>query len=56
MCNSLIEEILEANSWRDGDFAKFKANTYNVDEELWFRMCIPMIYAHWEGCVVTVFR
>lgn len=49
----VIAEIIESNSWRDGEFAKFKVNAANVDEILWCRMCIPMIYAHWEGYVVS---
>lgn len=48
----VVQEISEANSWRDGEFAKFKVNSTGVEESLWFRMCIPMIYAHWEGYVV----
>ena len=49
----VVEEITSNNEWRDGEFAKFKVNATNVDEELWCRMCIPMIYAHWEGYVVS---
>lgn len=49
----VVEEIYESNKWRDGEFAKFKINSSNVDENLWCRMCIPMIYAHWEGFVVS---
>lgn len=49
----VVEEIYESNKWRDGEFAKFKVNSSNVDEGLWCRMCIPMIYAHWEGFVVS---
>lgn len=49
----VIEEIVEANRWRDGEFAKFKVNATQVDMDLWCRMCIPMIYAHWEGFVVS---
>lgn len=49
----VVEEIYESNKWRDGEFAKFKVNSSNVDENLWCRMCIPMIYAHWEGFVVS---
>lgn len=48
----VVEEISVSNEWRDGEFAKFKVNSTNVDEHLWYRMCIPMIYAHWEGYVV----
>lgn len=49
----VLEEILEDNEWRNGEFAKFKINAYGVDDVLWCRMCIPMIYAHWEGFVVS---
>lgn len=51
--HKVVEEITGTNEWRDGEFAKFKVNANNVDEELWCRMCIPMIYAHWEGYVVS---
>ncbi|MDM8546325.1 MAE_28990/MAE_18760 family HEPN-like nuclease [Candidatus Venteria ishoeyi] len=54
--HDVIEEISASNSWRDGEFAKFKLNAANVDKNLWFRMCIPMIYAHWEGFVVSSLR
>lgn len=52
----VLEEILEENKWRNGEFAKFKINSSNVDASLWFRMCIPMIYAHWEGFVVSAIK
>ena len=51
--HEVIEEIVSSNDWRDGEFAKFKVNAAGVDEKLWCRMCIPMIYAHWEGYVVS---
>tara|TARA_B110000211_G_C13939914_1_gene491163 strand:- start:251 stop:871 length:621 start_codon:yes stop_codon:yes gene_type:complete len=47
----VIEEINDSNAWRDGEFAKFKVNALEVEDGLWFRMCVPMIYAHWEGYV-----
>ena len=49
----VVEEIVDGNRWRDGEFAKFKINSLYIDEPLWCRMCIPMIYAHWEGFVVS---
>lgn len=49
----VIDEIIEANKWRDHDFAKFRANQAQVEEALWCRMCVPMLYAHWEGYVVS---
>lgn len=49
----VIEEILIDNEWRDKDFAKFKITANDVDKTLWYRMCIPIVYAHWEGFVVN---
>jgi len=49
----VIEEITESNAWRDGEFAKFKINSLGAESELWCRMCVPMIYAHWEGYIVS---
>ena len=48
----VIEEIQESNKWRDGEFAKFKIKSSKINDKLWFRMCIPMIYAHWEGFII----
>ncbi|MFM2075481.1 MAG: hypothetical protein RJB34_1786 [Pseudomonadota bacterium] len=53
MRNKIIDEILITNEWRDGEFSKLKTKPENIDENLWWRMCIPMIYAHWEGYVVS---
>lgn len=52
----VTEEIIANNEWRDRDFAKFKINPSKVEEELWCRMAIPMIYAHWEGFVVSALK
>lgn len=49
----VIEEISIDNEWRDRDFAKFKIIANNIDKTLWYRMCIPIVYAHWEGFVVN---
>ncbi|MFW7526165.1 MAE_28990/MAE_18760 family HEPN-like nuclease [Vibrio ostreicida] len=54
--HSVVEEISINNDWRDGEFAKYKANSLNVEDQLWCRMCIPMIYAHWEGFVVDALK
>lgn len=51
--HKLVTEIYETNSWRDGEFAKFKVNPHQVEPTLWGRMCVPMIYANWEGFVVS---
>lgn len=53
MPHSLIDEIQVENNWRDGELAVFKVNPQKVDAPLWNRMCLPMIYAHWEGYVVS---
>lgn len=53
---NIIDEIQINNNWRELDFAKFKIihSTLNSDlQPLFLRMCIPMIYAHWEGFVVS---
>jgi len=52
MAHELVNEIIVNNEWRDGEFAKYRINPHQVDDDLWCRMCIPMIYAHWEGFVV----
>lgn len=49
----VVEEIVAINEWRDREFAKFKVNASGVDDALWCRMCVPMVYAHWEGFVVS---
>lgn len=49
----VIEEIVESNRWRDSEFAKLKINASQNHDLLWLRMCIPMIYAHWEGYVAS---
>lgn len=52
MAHELVNEIIVNNEWHDGEFAKYRINPHQVDDDLWCRMCIPMIYAHWEGFVV----
>lgn len=54
--HKVIEEITISNEWRNSEFAKYKINPNEVDEHLWCRMCIPMIYAHWEGFVVDALK
>ncbi|NTY87795.1 hypothetical protein FCH33_13495 [Serratia fonticola] len=54
--HKIVEEISATNSWRDGEFAKFKVNPHQVEESLWYRMCVPMIYANWEGFVVSALK
>lgn len=54
--HNLVEEIQEDNKWRDGELAIFKQNPHKVNIKLWSRMCLPMIYAHWEGYVVNALK
>lgn len=56
MMHRVVEEIIASNEWRDREFALFKVNPSNVDQNLWCRMCVPMIYAHWEGYIVSSLR
>lgn len=56
MAHDVLIEIQANNEWRDGEFAKYRINANHVDPVLWCRMCIPMIYAHWEGFVVDSFK
>lgn len=54
--HEVIAKILSDNEWRAGDFARYKRIPQNVNEFMWCRMCIPMIYAHWEGFIVDAMR
>lgn len=54
--HDVINEIMEENKWRELEFAKIKKNSSQVEESLWCRMCVPMIYAHWEGYVISAVR
>lgn len=61
MSHSVIIEIEETNKWRVGEFGEIKKQiaTFNSDtslsvqEKLWLRMCVPLVYAHWEGFVIS---
>jgi len=54
--HSIIEEISINNQWREGEFARYKKKPRHIDEILWCRMCVPMIYAHWEGFVIDALK
>jgi hypothetical protein len=56
VAHRIVDEIIADNEWRDTEFAQFKINTNKVDTNLWSRMCVPMIYAHWEGFIVNALR
>lgn len=53
---NLIEEIRVENAWRTKDVAKMKMTYTQLPKEnrdFFLRLCVPMIYAHWEGFVVS---
>lgn len=57
----LIEEIEKERDWRISEFRRIKSIQFAYkDQNKYFvtysSMCIPMIYAHWEGFCVSVFR
>lgn len=54
--HEVVKKILIDNRWREGEFARYKRIPNQVDEKVWCRMCIPMIYAHWEGFIVDSMR
>lgn len=56
MSHRIVEEIRLENEWRSKDIAKMKMTYTQIPEEnrsFFLRLCIPMIYAHWEGIVAT---
>ncbi|MCB9328393.1 MAG: hypothetical protein H6572_06875 [Lewinellaceae bacterium] len=53
---NLIDEIRLDNEWRTKDIAKMKMTYSQLPEAnrgFFLRLCVPMIYAHWEGLVVS---
>ena len=59
----LTEEIIASKEWRVRELETLKKigiialNTYFLREkQQYYRMCIPYIYAHWEGFVVESFK
>ena len=59
----LTEEIIASKEWRVRELETLKKigiialNTYSLREkQQYYRMCIPYIYAHWEGFVVESFK
>lgn len=61
--NRLTEEILASCEWRNSELENLKKVgiiTFNSQKERvkeqYYRMCIPYIYAHWEGFVVESFK
>ncbi|MDR1700971.1 MAG: hypothetical protein LBR68_07245 [Lachnoclostridium sp.] len=61
--SSLTEEIIASRDWRARELetlkrfciVKFKSDSDAIKEQ-YFRMCVPYIYAHWEGFIVESFK
>ena len=61
--HQLTEEIIASKEWRIRELEALKKigiialNEYPLrQKEQYYRMCIPYIYAHWEGFVVESFK
>lgn len=61
--NDLIDELIAEKEWSIREFQSLKIMNktllYGQRQEVidqYNRMCIPYIYAHWEGYVVQIFR
>ena len=61
--HQLTEEILASREWRIRELEALKKigiialNEYPLKvKQQYYRMCIPYIYAHWEGFVVESFK
>ena len=59
----LIDEIIASREWRIRELENLKkvgiielASCSQRVKEQYYRMCIPYIYAHWEGFVVESFK
>ena len=61
--HQLTEEIIASKEWRVRELESLKKigvialNEYpEREQQQYYRMCIPYIYAHWEGFVVESFK
>lgn len=61
--HQLIEEIIASREWRNRELEALKKigiialYKYPLrEQQQYYRMCIPYIYAHWEGFVVESFK
>lgn len=54
--SQVVNEIILENEWRSTELTKLKTNPFSVSEALWYRMSIPMLYAHWEGYVQSALK
>ncbi|MFY7786956.1 MAG: MAE_28990/MAE_18760 family HEPN-like nuclease [Thermoflexibacteraceae bacterium] len=56
--DNLLESITIENKWRETDFANMKRIYENLSssndlQKMFLRMCVPYIYAHWEGYAMS---
>jgi hypothetical protein len=54
----LLEDISVENQWRVSDFANMKRTYENLSasedlQKMFLRMCVPYLYAHWEGFAMS---
>lgn len=59
--STLLSEVEQERDWRVNDFRQIKTIYLQLKENNQFiqtysSMCIPMLYAHWEGFCVSIFR
>lgn len=62
-CSTFLEELCNLRDWHVSEIACYKGIPHryanplfsNIKTTYW-KMCVPMIYAHWESFVVTSFR
>ena len=62
-CSTLLEELCNQRDWHVSEIACYKsiphryANPlFNNIKTTYWKMCVPMIYAHWESYVISSFR
>lgn len=63
MIDRLINEMVLCAQWRNRELEKIKkiyivtlSEADELTKKQFLRMCIPYIYAHWEGFVVEIFK
>ena len=61
IADNIIAEIEKDRDWRVNEFFKMKSIHYDIKNNqkynlTYLSMCIPIIYAHWEGFCTNSFR
>lgn len=59
--STLLNEVEQERDWRVNEFRQIKTIYLQLKEndqfiQTYASMCIPMLYAHWEGFCVSIFR